>query len=432
MTSISARLGFRPLLGAGLIVFTAGAAAAAQLHVAPAGSDDAGKGSPASPYREIRKAVSAAAPGDAILVADGQYKGFTVRDLHGTANAPIAIRAQGRKAEVLKTTDRPDNRDTMYLDGCSYIVIDGLVSSNANRAAIRLEGSHHIIVRNGVFGNNANWGIFTGHCDDLLIETNECFGSAREHGIYVSNSGDRPVIRGNRSHDNAGCGIHMNGDLSCGGDGIISGALVEYNVIFNNGRRGGGGINMDGVQDSVIRNNLLYNNHATGITCYRGDGAAGPKGQKILHNTIVMAADARYALQLGQTAGPNLVRNNILYDLNPARGGLACFDGAADVPNVDSDGNVFSAEAPIVALDDWKTRMPLAQWQAQGRDRHSVVASAAALFVDAARGNYHLAAGSPATGKGVALADAPRDAEGRPRSPKTPDIGCFESAPAGR
>ena len=41
-----------------------------------------------------------------------------------------------------------------------------------------------------------------------------------------------------------------------GADGIISGALVENNVIYNNGLGGGSGINCDGVQNSVIRNNL--------------------------------------------------------------------------------------------------------------------------------------------------------------------------------
>ena len=44
----------------------------------------------------------------------------------------------------------------------------------------------------------------------------------------------------------------MNGDESQGGDGMISGALVERNVIYGNGVGGGSGINMDGVTDSVV------------------------------------------------------------------------------------------------------------------------------------------------------------------------------------
>jgi leucyl-tRNA synthetase len=42
------------------------------------------------------------------------------------------------------------------------------------------------------------WGLFTGFVDDLLIEDNEASRSAQQHGIYVSNSGDRPVVRRTR------------------------------------------------------------------------------------------------------------------------------------------------------------------------------------------------------------------------------------------
>jgi hypothetical protein len=380
--------------------FTCGLLNAADINVAPSGNDASGNGSASQPYREIRKALERAKPGDTVLVADGQYAGFTLQNFKADKDHQVTIKASGRKAEILKTSDRRDNRDTIYIDGCSYIVLDGFRSFNANRAALRLEGSDHVTIRNCVFGDNGTWGIFTGHCDDLLIENNECYGSVKEHGIYTSNSGDRPVIRGNRSHDNAGCGIHMNADLSCGGDGIISGAIVENNVVYDNGKKGGAGINMDGIQDSLVRNNLLFNNHATGIACFKMNGASGPKGLKILNNTVIMASDARYALQFGQTAGTNIVRNNILYNLNPARGGLAYFNAGTDVPNVDSAYNIFPKEAPMVAVDDWKTRHPLAQWQSMGHEKNSFVCSQSELFADPAAKDYRLKQGSPALGKG--------------------------------
>ena len=407
-------------------------ALAREICVSPAGRDDGGNGSAAAPYREIRQAVAAVRPGDTILIADGDYKGFEVRDLHASSNAPIVLRAAGRNARILPTTDRRDNRDTIYLDGCRWITLDGLRAFDGLRAGVRIEGSDHITVRNGVFGNNDRWGIFTGHCDDLLIENNECFGSRKEHGIYVGNSGDRPVIRGNRSHDNRGCGIHLNADLSCGGDGIITGALIENNVVYGNGGGGGAGINMDGVQDSTIRNNLLYGNHASGITSFKIDGAAGPKGQRILNNTIVMASNARYALQFGQTLGTNWVRNNILYDLNPIRGGLA-FNEARDVRNVDSGFNVFSTEAPIVATDDWAVRVSLTKWQAKGMESHSLVAALAVLFADPANNDYRLKAASPAIDTGQNLPEVPRDLTGAARpAGRSTDIGCYESPATGR
>ena len=49
-----------------------------------------------------------------------------------------------------------------------------------------------------------------------MIENNETSGSAIEHGIYVSNSGDRPIIRNNLSWGNDRNGIHVNGDAEQG------------------------------------------------------------------------------------------------------------------------------------------------------------------------------------------------------------------------
>jgi hypothetical protein len=54
-----------------------------------------------------------------------------------------------------------------------------------------------------------------------------------EHGIYVSNSGDRPIVRYNHVFNNRANGIHLNGDIDTGNtdlpgvDGIITGARIE-------------------------------------------------------------------------------------------------------------------------------------------------------------------------------------------------------------
>jgi len=101
---------------------------------------------------------------------------------------------------------------------------------------------------------------------DLVIEGNETSHSAIEHGIYVSNSGDRPIVRANRVHDNHASGIQLNADPAQQGpdpndpqgDGIIEDALIEDNVIHDNGAGGAAGINLASVRSSLIRNNLLY------------------------------------------------------------------------------------------------------------------------------------------------------------------------------
>jgi hypothetical protein len=409
----------------GLLAASSSAVAATTYYVAPTGSD-ANACAQTAPCRQIRRALTLVVSGDTILVADGSYLGFDVRDLVGAAGSPITIKAQGSGAQVVPTTDRPDNRDTIFITYSSYIVIDGLRSFNATRAAVRVDSSPNVTIRNSVFGNNAAWGIFTDFSDDLLIEGNECYGSVQQHGIYVSNSGDRPVVRGNRVHDNAASGIQLNADASQGGDGLITGALIEDNVIYNNGAAGGGSINLDGVQDSIVRNNLLYNNLNTGIVNYQGDGAAGPKGMQVLNNTVVQAATGRWAMLIWRSAGPNTVRNNILYHPSASRGSIDYLN-ATDILDTDSDYNVITNVTP----NDAGTLYTLAQWQAQGYEPHSITATPATLFVDAANANYHLSPSSPAIDRGQAQPNVPDDLEGRARPVGSAwDLGAYEGASA--
>jgi parallel beta-helix repeat protein len=418
----------RTALGAGLVILMIEvgmtSASAETFYTAPAGNDN-NPGTQLRPLRQIRKALSLVKPGDTVLVNDSDYLGFDMSELNATAGLPITIRALGANANILPTSDRGDNRDTILVTHSSHVVIDGLRSYQANRAAVRVDNSPHVTIRNGVFGNNATWGIFTDFSDDLLLENNECFGSVEQHGIYVSNSGDRPVVRGNRVHDNHSSGIQLNADASQGGDGIITAALIENNVIYNNGTGGGGALNLDGVQDSVVRNNLLFNNHASGIICFQIDGAAGPTGMQILNNTIDMPTDGRWALNFVQSTGKNFARNNILYNRHSFRGGLR-FGDDNDLDNTDSDYNILDRVGP----DDGDTRFTLAEWQAQGYELHSLSAPLSNLFVNAAAADYHLFAGSLAVDKGQSLGNVPADLDGRVRRfGAAPDIGCYEFAP---
>ena len=412
------------LCSGSLLLLPSASLAARTWYVSPTGSDT-NSGSPAKPFRQIQKAVTVIQPGDVVLIADGSYLGFTLDSFNGTSNAPILLQATGTNAVVLVTTNRSDNRDTIFLNDSTYVTVDGFRSFNANRAALRIEGGDHVTVRNCYFGNNSVWGILTGHSPDLLLENNECFGSTNQHGIYVANSADRPVVRGNRCHDNNGSGIQLNADVNTPpGDGIITEALIENNLIYNNGRGGGGGLNLDGVQDSIIRNNLLFTNHASGIIFFQIDGAEGPRGNQILHNTVDQASDGRWALGLEQTTGTNYIRNNILLNRHSFRGGLQ-FGTPLDASNAVSDYNLVS----IITTNDGDTTLTLAQWKATGRDAHSVTGSLASVFVDANAGNYLLRTNSPAVDAAQA-AGVTNDFDGNPRpSGAAPDIGCYELSP---
>jgi parallel beta-helix repeat protein len=284
--------------------------------------------------------------------------------------------------------------------------------------------------------NNNTWGIFTGHVDDLTIESNRTWGSVVEHGIYVSNSGDRPVIRDNVIFDNRGSGIHMNGDESQGGDGIISHALVSGNVIYNNAKfngtslGGGSGINMDGVQDSRIENNLLYNNHASGISLYSIDAAAGASGNVVVNNTVYQPDNGRWALNIRDGSTGNTAYNNILLNQHSFRGAISI--DADSLPGLVSDYNVVISR---FSTDGGGSAQSLQQWrEATGNDQHSIVATAAQLFINPAAdasGNYRLLTDAGAINTGTNQFAPTDDLDGllRPFGAQV-DIGAYEWRPA--
>jgi parallel beta helix pectate lyase-like protein/List-Bact-rpt repeat protein len=413
---------FRVLAAAVLVIgLASGRAGAAPLrtfYVDPAGND-AAAGSDTQPWRTLQKAANTVRAGDLVIVRAGHYAGLYLTT-SGTATDPITFHGE---PGAIVDTQNPTTQDGINLEGASYVIVEGFTVTGVPRAGIRSVVNHHVIIRGNTGDLNGRWGILTGFSDDILIENNVMSRSQAEHGIYVSNSGDRPVIRKNVVFGNRANGIHMNGDVSQGGDGIISGALVEDNTIFDNGLAGGSGINCDGVQSSVFRNNLLYNNHASGISLYQIDAAQPARDNQVLNNTIAMASDARWAINIQNASTGNVLRNNILFNQQSFRGSVAISPDS--LPGFVSDTNVVMDR---FSIDGGDTRIGLAAWRAAtGQDQSSIIAAPAALFVNVAGNDYHLSATSPARDAGVTLAAVADDLEGAPR-PQGPasDIGAYE------
>ncbi len=404
------------VLGAAVL---AGPAHAVDYYVKNGGNDGQDGLTLGTAWATLGHAADLVNPGDTVRVQDGSYQGFYL-DRSGAPGNPITFRADG--ANVRITQDNGTTPDGINVEGADHVVIDGFIVDNRTRAGIRVALSSFVTVRNCRTGFNGRWGIFTGFADDFTVEFNETHHSQIEHGIYVSNSGDRPVIRGNLVHDNNANGIHMNGDESQGGDGTISEALVERNVIYGNGAAGGSGINMDGVTDSVVRNNLLYDNHASGVSLYRIDGATGSNDNLIVNNTIINAADARWCVNIRDGSTGNRVLNNILYNHHGFRGVITI--DSASRPGFASDTNSLMDR---FSIDGDSSVIDFADWQAEGYDTHSFLAAPADLFV-VPGSDFHLQGTCPAIDAGTAT-DAPAsDLEGNPRPVGAGvDLGAYES-----
>jgi hypothetical protein len=352
-------------------------AAGSTYYVSPDGSDTAA-GTEGASFRTIQRAASLVDAGDTVVVRAGTYAGFQLGwdfPQSGTASQPITFQAD--PGAVIQSRNG-ETSDGINLEGSSYVVIDGFTvdnaSGNIDRACIRTVSGRNVIVRNNDVSNCGTWGIFTSHSDYVRLEGNKTSFNNSEpsdnHGIYVSNSTVDPVIVGNEIRGNRGAGLHMNGDLSQGGNGLITGARIEGNVIHGNGEKGGSAINCDGVQDSLIRSNLLYGNHASGISLYRIDAAKGARNNVVVNNTIRMASDGRWAVNIKNRSTGNTVSNNVLLHDGDYRGAINILPDS--LPGFVSDHNAVTNR---FSTDDGESILTLAQWRnATKRDQNSFVA----------------------------------------------------------
>lgn len=401
--------------------------------------NDGNSGDSTHPWKTIQHAVGSVDPGDTIVVLGGTYAGARIEN-SGSADAWITLKAD-LDSVVIINQPGPNNKHQSNLEietwegslSVAYWIIEGLEVTGAPNWGIDSRGSediknHHITIRNNRVHHNGisstSTGIFAAFTDHILVEGNESYNNG-EHGIYINNSSDYFTIRGNRLYQNANCGVHLNGDLSMGGDGTLSYGMVENNTIFDNGTGGGAGINMDGVADSVVRNNLLYNNHATGIAIYQIDGAVCSQNNLFLHNTVHMPTDGRWAVLVSNPACTgNQLFNNIFISEHSYRGSINLANGAP--ATFTSDYNVVMGR---FTTDDGETILNLSQWQALDFDLHSFVATASALFVDSTLGNYLLHTNSPAI-NAASNQNVPNDLRGYPRPCQNGyDIGAYEHCP---
>lgn len=359
-------------------------AGAATYYVSASGNDANDGVTIQAAWKTLQFAADNAIAGDTVLIADGNYRGFSAMDQSGTASAPIVFKAIN-SAAIINLPCSYNNNDGINIENVDYIVVEGFKVNGMPRAGIRIALSDHTTVKNNICTGNYKWGIFTAFADYVTLEGNECSYSTDEHGIYHSNSGDHAVISHNISHHNNRCGIHMNGDISMGGDGILSDASVYGNIIYENGVAGGSGINCDGVIDSRIFNNLLYENHASGISLYQIDGGAPSTGNLVYNNTIVNADDARWCVNITDDCTGNKLKNNILINQHPWRGSIVI--AASALQGFVSDYNIVTG---TLSPDGDATLLSLAQWQNLGYDQHSqLTGTLSSMFVNALSGDFH-------------------------------------------
>ena len=346
----------------------------------------------------IQDAIGVAIAGDTVQVFDGSYDGFRVAT-SGTETDRLEVLAMGDNVWI--TSPEPfGSGESIRINDSSYVTVQGFKINRASlpgfgltaRGATANDPMIGVIVRGNTVFDSGSVNIYVSQIAESLVENNVAYGSLSSHGFYISNAGcDNTTIRGNTSFDNAVAGIHFNGDASIGGDGIQTGLVVDGNTIYNNGQSG---LNMDGVQDSLIQNNLVYGNTRHALRMYQIDGSQGPWSMEITNNTFIVPASGSWAIKLSEDLGEHTIFNNILLSKNLGAGSLS----VANTIFVSRNNAVVNR----FSLDDDNTLIDLTAWQAAGHGTGSFVTDSDTLFVDPNNQNYQLDSGVAAIDSGVA------------------------------
>jgi len=376
------------------------------MYVSPTG-DDSAPCAPGAEFRTLKRAVACLAPGDTLIVRDGVYEGGVWIQIEAYAEAPVLIR--GESLEAVIDSSGPE-LDCIRVQDAAYITIDRLTMRRASRAGCAVRFSHHIRLTRCRMADNRTWGVFTSFANDIHFEGNECYGSRDEHGIYHSNSGDRFVIRGNLVHDNHGNGIHLNGDPEMGGDGVLNWGVVEKNIIYGNGLGGGAGINMTHVHDVLVRNNLIYNNYAAGMTVYQDTGTfeQGSKRVVIMGNTVYFQIyQGRCCVNVQTTSEKVLLAGNIFIS-GKNRGAIQV--DSDHLSSIVSDYNILGGAAADMIVERKGKKVSFEGWRIlTGNDSHSTVADPRFASLDSA--DFRLDSISPAIDAGMPLDTVRADLE---------------------
>ena len=396
-------------------------------YVSPVGNDN-NAGTTDSPFKTLTKAVSMASPGGIIQLLPGTYHiaSEMVFSKQGLPGAPITIKGNG--LAILDGTGMT-GRDILHLSRYQqenhgmYWVIDGLKIMHAPRAGIRLSWVDQVRLNNVEVGYNGVWGVFTDFANNITVTSLNAHHSGEQHGIYFSNSGDNNSLINSTLHDNIGCGSHNNADASMGGDGTSSNFIIANNIISNNSCC----INLDGVRESQIYNNLCYNNRAVGIATFAGNGI-NPGSNTIVHNTIYYQPEVvgnPFPMTIKGGSKDNIIANNIM--IGGSRPVIEIDSQSQQQAFVDYNayfkpsGKWFSYEDhALLSFDDWKNQF--------GFDAHSLaLIFPEEVFVNLSAADFRQRNTSATINAGTNSHSIPFDLQGNARPEEIiVDIGAFE------
>jgi len=283
------------------------------LYVSPAGSDS-NTGTQAKPYKTITKAAAVAKAGTTIHVAAGTYSGNVSTKVSGTSVNRISFLSDSQWGAKIVGS----GSEAMWSNSGNYVDIIGFDIAGPGRHGILNNGSntlmlnnhvHNLTLSGGCTGGggagivNANYsgsnGDVIGNVVHDIAKPGACNGV---QGIYSANKGGK--IMNNVVYRASSYGIHL--------WHAATDAYISNNTVFANGSSSmGGGIVIGAgdapggvqVKNTMVVNNIVYNNPRSGIMqyCYSGQSCIG--SGNVTANNLVYGNGSNISLKVGSATG---------------------------------------------------------------------------------------------------------------------------------
>jgi hypothetical protein len=345
----------------------------ATFYVSPTGSDE-NPGTESLPWRTVQKAVDTLQAGQRAYVEQGVYEENVVYDPpanrgeYGTADDPITI------------TNSPGHRPVLR------------PSAKNPRYPLRLKGAyfrfHGFVIEEPKDSGNGFVNVYITRASDGTaahhLELSGCevrFAQAAS-GMFVDNTAHHIQILGNRVHDNNEFG-------------------VQHQAIY---------LESD---DSLIANNITYNQTSGFGIQIRTDAATGPRGVIVANNTT--ANNSLAGIVLEHTAIDTKIVNNITaYNLGS---GVLGFFSPQHVEDPIGTGNEAWNNMAFSNNPNFRSMRPEIVVFHENFVENPV-------FMDPFHRDYHLKPSSPARRRAIAEWAPTTNIEGEPRS-IPPDLGAY-------